>query len=132
MEDMPIFCAVAAASRIGHVPLTLSNYRVHEGSSTTSRGAVGRNYPTMIFTFEMLYREYQRWIPSSAYRQRMWYIYHHAADNQMCEGRRPWGLLLRALRHRPTALLTWKNLAKTALGRSRSLVAIEARDPRNS
>ncbi|MGE3165890.1 MAG: glycosyltransferase family 2 protein [Planctomycetota bacterium] len=110
MEDMPIFLAVAASSRIARVPEVLANYRIHGGSSTTARGALGRNYRSMVFAFRVLYRQYRHAIPAQEYRARMWWIYHHAADNLLSAGRPNPGLFLRALRYRPTAELTWKVL----------------------
>lgn len=117
MEDMPIFLAVGSRSRIAHLPEVLSNYRVHSGSSTSARGAIGRNYPAMLYTFRRLYREYAGEIPRRSYRFRMWYIYHHAADSLVRDGGRGWPLLLRAILHQPTAVVSWKVLAQVVLRR---------------
>lgn len=114
MEDMPIFFPIAYQSSVAHIDRELSYYRVHEGSSTTARGAIGRNYPSMVYTFETLYREYGSFIPRSQYRERMWWIYHCAADSLTCAGTPRWGLFLRALRFRPLADPTWRVLAAAA------------------
>jgi hypothetical protein len=45
----------------------------------------------------------------------MWWIYHCAADNLICEGRSAVSLLLRALFYRPTAAVSWKILAQSAV-----------------
>ena len=92
---MPIFMDIASRSTVAHVPLTLSNYRVSPGSSTTSRGAIGRNYRTMLYTFDRVYRDHRRFVSRRAYRHRRWYILHCAADNLLCEGRFRPDLLLR-------------------------------------
>jgi glycosyltransferase involved in cell wall biosynthesis len=115
MEDMPIFLAIGSRSRIVYLPEVLSNYRIHAGSSTSARGAIGRNYPAMLYTFRRLYKEYAGEIPRRSYRRRMWYIYHHAADSLVREGERGWPLLLRAIFHRPSAVVSWKVLAQAAL-----------------
>ncbi len=110
MEDMPIFMDIASRSTVAHVPLTLSHYRMSPGSSTTSRGAIGRNYRTMLYTFDRVYRDHRRFVSRRAYRHRRWYILHCAADNLLCEGRFRPDLLLRALASRPGAAVTWKVL----------------------
>ena len=70
MEDMPIFMDIASRSTVAHVPRALANYRVSAGSSTTSRGAVGRNYRSMLYTFERIYREHRNLVSRRAYHQR--------------------------------------------------------------
>lgn len=115
MEDMPIFLHVAEQADVLYLPERLSNYRVHTGSSTSSRGAIGRNFRSMIYTFRMLYRRHHRWIPRSSYRQRLWWIYHYAADSLVCARRPALTVLLRALRYRPLAISTWKVAVQVTL-----------------
>ncbi|MEM7164309.1 MAG: glycosyltransferase family 2 protein [Planctomycetota bacterium] len=117
MEDMPIFLHVAAASAVAYLPEKLSHYRVHTGSSTSSRGAIGRNFRSMIYTFRMLYRKYHRAIPRRSYRQRLWWIYHYAADSLVCAKQPALTVLLRALCYRPLAKSTWKVAAHGLLRR---------------
>jgi hypothetical protein len=117
MEDMPIFCEVAARSAVAYVADVLSNYRVHSGSATCSPGAIGRNFPRMISTFRLVYEEHRLHITRRSYHWRMWWIYHFAADNCICAGQGALGLLLRALRHRPTAVVSWKVLAQSTARR---------------
>jgi glycosyltransferase involved in cell wall biosynthesis len=115
MEDMPIFLHMALRSRIAHVDEVLASYRIHPASMTSSRGAVFRNRKAMLFTFRDLYRSYRTHISHREYRQRLWWILHHAADGEVRDGRKGTLLLLRALLYRPTAAVTWKVLVQSLL-----------------
>lgn len=117
VEDMPIFLSVASRSRVIRLADVLANYRVHQGSSTTAHGALGRNYRSMIFAFRLLYRQYRPHISTDAYRQRMWWLHHFAGDNLLAAGTpRPW-LFVLALYYCPMARVTWKSLGRWILGR---------------
>lgn len=117
MEDMPIFLAVASQSRVVYVDQVLSRYRNHAGSATTSPGAVGRNYRSMVHAFRTIFRRHRSAIPYASYRSRMWWIHHHAADSLLVAGRPSLLLFLKALWYQPQAATTWKTLVKGFLKR---------------
>lgn len=115
MEDVHVWCAIAAESDIGFVDKVMVNYRIHPHSLSTSPGSMLRNYDVNICSYRILYYEYRRYIPHRFYRQRMWWAHHYAAEELLISGERCLVQNLSALIYRPHALITWKNLIKGML-----------------
>lgn len=114
-EDVHVWCAIAREARIAHVDEVLTRYRMHQGSLSTSRYAILRHLDVIVDSYRQLYHDFREYIPRRLYRERVWGIYNHAAEDLMRLGQRPTGELLRALSYRPLAARTWKNLVKVGV-----------------
>lgn len=115
MEDVHVWCAIAAASDIGFVDKVLVNYRVHQNSLSNSPGSMLHNYDTNIRSYKLLYHNYRRYIPRRLYQRRLWWAHHYAAEEQIKSARSGFCQNVMALAYCPTAAATWKNILKGAV-----------------
>ena len=132
MEDVHVWSAIAAQSKILHVRETWVDYRIGATSLSNAAGSWLRNLADNVESYRELYRRYPTWIPRELYRERMWRAHHFAAEDRMRSGHTGGLCSLRALFYRPGRAATWKNLALGVRAKLREGVEERSANPRSS
>ena len=111
MEDVHVWSAIAAQSKIATIPAGLVDYRVRATSLSNAPGSMLKNYGDNVRSYRALYRNYAEQIPRAQYRERMIRAHRYAGEDRMRLGHTGWLCTLRALAHAPKARELWKLLA---------------------